>query len=94
MRLIDVDKITDEEIVQYLGEKFACCMLDIRLLLAEQPTAYSVERVVKKLDDLKKEDVCMKRSCTTCKYNSECLPIECADQKVAIDRAIEIVKEG
>ncbi len=38
MRLIDVDKITDKEIAEYLGRVFASCTEDVRCLLDEQPT--------------------------------------------------------
>ena len=50
MRLIDVDKITDEEIIDYLGIRYASCLDDVRNLLNAMPTAYDVEAVVKELE--------------------------------------------
>lgn len=38
MRIIDVDKITDDDICMALGAGNASCALDIRELLDEQPT--------------------------------------------------------
>lgn len=38
MRLIDVDKITNEDICMALGIKYASCTPDVRDLLDEQPT--------------------------------------------------------
>ena len=38
MRIIDVDKITDEDICMALGVAHASCVPDIRQLLDEQPT--------------------------------------------------------
>lgn len=94
MRLIDVDKITDKEILECLGSTFASCAEDVMQLLDEQPTAFDVDKVVEQLEELKEEDVCVNTSCMLCKYNSECYPDNFQDQKVAIDRAIEIVKGG
>lgn len=82
MRLIDVDKITDKEIAEYLGRVFASCTEDVRCLLDEQPTAFDVDKVVEQLkkmaDSLRYEHV------------SEYFTGE-AD---AFEIAIEIVKGG
>ena len=51
MKLIDVDRITDEEIVDYLGIGYASCADDVRNLLADQPVAYDLEAVLNKLND-------------------------------------------
>lgn len=53
-----------------------------------------VDEVVEQLEELKEEDVCMNISCVLCKYKPECHPDCYADQKVAIDRAIEIVESA
>ena len=45
MRLIDVDEITDGEIVKYLGKEYGSCVPDVRDLLKDQPTAFYVEKV-------------------------------------------------
>ena len=60
MRLIDVDAITDDEIISYLGIRYASCKEDIRDMLDEQPTIdeteiirKAFERVVDRLELLK-----------------------------------------
>ena len=50
MRLIDVDEITDREIVKYLGKEYGFCVPDVRDLLKDQPTAYNVDKVVRELE--------------------------------------------
>lgn len=42
MRLINADEITDHEIIDYLGIRYASCLPDIRDLLNEQPTIEAV----------------------------------------------------
>lgn len=54
--------------------------------------AYPVEKVVKELEEIKRF-VCKGRRCCECEYSSECFEGE-QWEKVAIDKAIEIVKEG
>lgn len=51
MRLIDVDKITDKEIAEYLGRVFASCTEDVRCLLDEQPTAFDADKVIEQIKD-------------------------------------------
>ena len=88
-RLVDVDKITDKEISQYLGVKYASCTEDIRSLIDDQPTAFDVEEVVRELRDLK-----MRYYFTIA--NTGDADMDCAylNTANAIDRAIEIVKRG
>lgn len=59
MRLIDVDAITDDEIISYLGIRYASCKEDIRDMLDEQPTLdekeiirKAFERVIEQLNGL------------------------------------------
>lgn len=63
MRLIDVDEITDREIVKYLGKEYGFCVLDVRNLLKDQPTAYDKDRVVEQLESLPR--------CSTWNHNSD-----------------------
>ena len=42
MRLIDADGITDHEIIDYLGIRYASCLDDVRDMLNEQPTIEAV----------------------------------------------------
>ena len=41
-RLIDVDAITDSEIIDYLGIDYASCLPDVRDMLNDQPTIEAV----------------------------------------------------
>ena len=49
------------------------------------------DKVVEQLQEMKEEDVCKNISCVLCKYTAECMEGEMGE-KVAIDRAIEIVE--
>lgn len=51
MRLIDADNITDKQIIEYLGLRYASCACDVMDMLDAQPTAYDTDRVVRKLED-------------------------------------------
>ena len=80
-----------EEIQQQenaVGLEFVAMIDEIK----EQPTAYSVEKVVEDLEKIKGL-ACEGRSCNKCKYKSICMEGE-QSKKVAIDEAIEIVKQG
>ena len=55
-------------------------------------TAYSVDKTVEKLEKMKGL-ACDGKSCSECVYTSYCLEGE-QSEKVAIDKAIEIVKQG
>lgn len=71
MRLIDVDAITDDEIISYLGIRYASCKEDIRDMLDKQPTLDEkeiirkvFERVVERLNEIisnldNKNKICM-----------------------------------
>ena len=82
MRLIDVDAITDDEIISYLGIRYASCKEDIRDMLDEQPTLdekeiirKAFERVVERLEEYRNFE------------DNDSLDRQC------IDRTIEILKE-
>lgn len=88
MRLIDADEIIDS-----LGGSdmdFA-----IGAVIDGQPTAFDVDKVVRQLKDIKDKEyaACADQKCGYCKYLSTC---SCGDKadKLALDKAIEIVKEG
>lgn len=88
MRLIDADKVIDS-----LGGSdidFA-----IGAVIDEQPTVFDVDRIVEQLESIKEKEyvACTDQKCGYCKYLSTC---SCGDKadKLALDRAIEIVKKG
>ncbi len=88
MRLIDADKIIDS-----LGGSdidFA-----IGAVIDEQPTAFDVDEVVRQIEDVKEKKyaACSDQECGCCRYASTCFCGDKAD-KLALDRAIEIVKGG
>lgn len=56
------------------------------------PTAYSVDKVVEELEEIKGL-ICSRNNCSKCEYTTYCFYGE-QSHKVAIDKAIEIVKEG
>lgn len=58
----------------------------------EQPTAYDIGKIVEELRKIKGL-ACDGKSCSECEYTSDCLEGE-QSEKVAIDKAIEIVKKG
>ena len=90
MRLIDADKLKEAIIKEYLrGKKTLMEVLD------EQPTAFDVDEVIRRIKDIKEKRyvACSEQACIYCKYLSNCFCGNKAD-KLALDCAIEIVKEG
>ena len=97
MRLIDANKL-EEKVREYFKEKITRgvyavdtvnCSVDICRMVEEQPTACDVEQVVRELEDLK-----MRYFLTianTGDADKDCAYLNTAN---AIDRAIEIVKQG
>ena len=65
---------------------------DVKTIIKEQPTAYSVDKVVEELES-SKGLACEGRCCSECVYSSICMEGE-QSERVAIDKAIEIVKAG
>lgn len=82
-RLIDVDNITDEQIVDYLGIRYASCACDVRDMLNEQPTVYDPDKVVEQLEDYGNEETRYYKNTPYEKCIEEC-----------IGKAIEIMKGG
>ena len=91
MRFIDADSIRVCGKYIKTNEKFEPYIMidDLVKLLDEQPTAYSVDKVIKELEEIK-GSACDGKSCSECEYTSDCLEGE-QSEKVAIDKAIEIV---
>lgn len=79
-RLIDVDNITDEQIVDYLGIRYASCACDVRNMLNEQPTAYDPDKVVEQLKAVSYE-----------RYGNDGMGGELV---VNLDDVVEIMKGG
>ena len=83
-RLTDADKLKEAITKKYLrGKKTLMKVID------EQPTAFDVDRVVEQLKKLK-----MRYYLTIANTGDEKLDIAYKNVGNALDRAIEIVKEG
>ena len=94
MRVIDADKIMGcAKYIKVDGNFEPYITIDdLAKLLDEQPTAYDIGNVVEELKKMKGL-ACDGKSCSECEYTSYCLEGE-QSEKVAIDKAIEIVKQG
>ena len=62
-------------------------------LLNNQPTAYSVDKVVEKLEELRKKDVCDYLYCDVCAYTDKCSGVTDQSNNLKWDKAIKIVKQ-
>ena len=81
----------DDDLILAIKNQQSAFMLALRLL-DNEPIAYSVDKVVKELEEIK-GSACDGKGCSECEYTSDCLEGE-QSEKVAIDKAIEIVKQG
>ena len=59
-----------------------------------QPTAYSVDKVVEELKELRKKDVCDYLYCDVCAYTDKCSGVTDQSNNLKWDKAIKIVKQG
>ena len=85
MRLIDADNIVDSDIANALGVEYYSCLPDIRDMLNDEPTAFDLDEVIRKLEfemQKAKEEV----------ENGRGLLIK--EPYTPYIKAIQIVKEG
>ena len=66
--------------------------MNILVACEESKAAYDVDNVIEQLKKIK-DTICDDIKCSECKYCDECFEGE-QSGKVAIDKAIEIVKKG
>ena len=104
MRLIDAD-LLKENISKRLksfnpdGTEIevanALALVSTMMEIDEQPTAFDVDKVVEQLEDIKRKKyrACQDVICEDCKYSKDCCDGDESD-KLALERAIEIVKSG
>lgn len=87
-RLIDADKIIDS--LGMSDMDFA-----IGAVIDEQPTVFDVDEVVRQIKDIKDKEytACLGPECGYCRYLSTC-SYEDKAVKLALERAVEIVKGG
>ncbi len=104
-RLIDADKLilhlneyalqeapfgcNDSENQKEIYETIQECIKAVE----EQPTAYDTNKVIKRIEFIKENGACAREDCGHCKYFMTCWDGEMSD-RLAIDKAIEIVKRG
>lgn len=88
MRLIDADKL-----INSLGSSDVD--LYISGLIDEQPTVFDADKVVRQIKSIKekKDGACTDVQCGLCDYSNDCGEIDIS-YKLALDKAIEIVKGG
>lgn len=89
MRLIDADDF--KKFLQVLC-KAGAPYEGVVGLLDKQPTAFDTEKVVEQLEEVKGK-ACTGKECFSCVYNDICCEGEMSE-RVAIDKAIDIVKKG
>ena len=103
MRLIDADLLR-KNILKWLKPskpdetemiEVADAIVSTMMEIDEQPTAFDVDEVIRQIEDVKEKKyaACSDQECGRCRYASTC---SCGDKadKLALDRAIEIVKGG
>lgn len=95
MRLIDTDDLIRYIKSAGLGTGIETEQEDIIKAIESCPVVYDAGKVVKQLESLrdKEYEACTDVICEYCKYSEECYEGE-KSGKLAIDRAIEIVKGG
>ena len=103
MRLIDAD-LLKESVAKWLKPskpdetemiEVADALVSTMMEIDEQPTAFDVDEVVRQIKDIKDKEylACTDQECGYCKYFSTCCCGDKAD-KLALDKAIEIVEDG
>ena len=96
------DLISRKKVIDILEkEKSLMCSYDADITIfsiekgiRELPTAYSVEKVVEELKELRKKDVCDYIDCDVCLYTDKCGAETDQSNNLKWDKAIEIVKQG
>ena len=73
----------------------ALALVSTMMEIDNQPTAFDVDKVVEQLEDIKRKKyrACQDVICEDCKYSEDCCDGDESD-KLALERAIEIVKSG
>ena len=86
MRLIDADKLIEELTIKAVSKDAHIISIANAVvnLVNNQPIAYSVEKVVEKLEEIRAKKTCNKEKCDTKEICRICV----------VDDAIEIVKNG
>ena len=94
-RLIDADELIEYIKIWEIGTSISSDQKEFIDCINNQPTAFDVDKVAEQIESVKEKEytACSEQACGYCKYLSTC---SCGDKadKLALDRAIEIVKGG
>ena len=94
-RLIDADELIEYIKIWEIGMSISSDQKEFVDCINNQLTAFDVDEVIRQIEDVKEKKyaACSDQECGRCRYLSTC---SCGDKadKLALDRAIEIVKEG
>lgn len=94
-RLIDADDLIEYIKIWEIGNSISSDQKEFIDCINRQPTVFDVDEVVRQIKDIKDKEyvTCTDQECGYCKYFSTC---SCGDKadKLALDKAIEIVKDG
>ena len=95
MRLIDADELIKYIKIWEVGTNISSDQKEFIDCINGQPTVFDVDEVIRQIEDVKEKKyaACSDQECGRCRYVSTC---SCGDKadKLALDRAIEIVKGG
>ena len=94
-RLIDVDDLIEYIKIWDIGNSISSDQKEFIDCINRQPTVFDVDKVVEQIESIKekKDGVCIDVQCELCDYSNDCGEIDMS-YKLALDKAIEIVKEG
>ena len=95
MRLINADALIEFIDAGHLrhSEELVFSESDVVNMLQHAPTAYKQHIVEAELEQLKLDGACNNENCASCRYYGDCVAGE-KGEKLALDKAIEIVKRG
>lgn len=95
MRLIDADELIKYIKIWEIGTSISSDQKEFVDCINRQPTAFDVDKVVEQLEDIKRKKyrACQDVICEDCKYSEDCCDGDESD-KLALEKAIEIVKSG
>lgn len=94
-RLIDADELIKYIKIWEIGTSISSDQKEFIDYIDKQPTAFDVDKVVEQLEDIKRKKyrACQDVICDDCKYSEDCCEGDESD-KLALDKAIELVKGG
>lgn len=94
-RLIDADELIEYIKIWEIGNSISSDQKEFIDCINRQPTVFDVDKVVEQIESIKEKEqgACTDEQCGLCDYFNDCWDGEMCD-KLALDKAIELVKEG